>query len=50
MQELILILICSKSQLDDDLVGSKHVALRILYKVVFGGYLFIPYFKKCGFL
>ena len=42
------ILICSKTQPDDEPVVSKHVAVGILYKVVFRGYLFIPYFNKCG--
>jgi hypothetical protein len=33
----------SGSQSDDDPVGSTHVA-ELFYKVVFDGYLFIPYF------
>ena len=40
----ILLLICSKIQPDDDPIGSKHVAVWILYNAVFGGYLFNPYF------
>ena len=42
----ILLLICSKSQPDDDPIELKHTAVWILYKVVFKGYLFTPYFKK----
>ena len=34
----ILLLICSKNQPGDDFMGSKHVAIRIYYKVVFDGY------------
>jgi hypothetical protein len=33
-----------KSQPYDDPIGSKHVAVQILYKVVFDGYLFVPSF------
>jgi len=33
---------CSKSQPDDDPTGSKHVAVWILYKDLFHGYLFTP--------
>jgi len=40
----ILLLICSKSPPDDDPKGSKHLAIRMLYKVLFYDYLFIPYF------
>jgi len=39
----ILILICSKSQSYADPIVSKHVAVWILYKVLFGGYFFTPY-------
>ena len=42
----ILLLICSRSQPDDDPIGSKHVVVRILYKVVFDGYFPTPYSKK----
>ena len=35
---------CSTSQPDDP-IWSKHVAVRILYTVVFDGYLFAPYFR-----
>ena len=41
----ILLSICSKSQPDDDPIGSKHVAVCVSYKVVFDGYLFTPYLK-----
>jgi len=41
----VLLVMCSKSQPDDDPMGSKHVAVRILYIVVFDGYLSIPTFK-----
>jgi len=37
----ILLLVCSESQPDDDCMGLKHVAVWILYKVVFDGSLFI---------
>ena len=40
----ILLLICSKSHTDDDPRELKHVAVWILYKVVFDGYLLFPYF------
>jgi hypothetical protein len=40
----ILLLISSKIQPDDDPMGSKHVAVWISHKVVFDGYLLIPYF------
>jgi len=40
----ILLLICSKSQPSDDSIGSKNVAVPILYKVVFDDYLSAPYF------
>jgi hypothetical protein len=39
----ILTLICSKRQPVDDPIVSKHVAVWILYEVVFDGYLFTPY-------
>jgi len=39
-----LLLICSKRQLDDDSITSKHVAVRILYIVVLDGCLFVSYF------
>jgi hypothetical protein len=35
---------CSKMQPDEYLLVSKHVAVRILYKVVLSGYLFVTYF------
>jgi hypothetical protein len=41
----VILLICSKSQLDDDPIESKHVAVWILRKVVFDGCLFTAYFK-----
>jgi len=34
---------CSKSQPDNS-IGFKHVAVWILYEVVFDDYLFTPYF------
>ena len=37
-------LVCSKSQPDVDPTGSKHVAVRIFYKVLFDLFLFILYF------
>jgi hypothetical protein len=36
----VLLLICYKRQPDDDPVVSKHVAVWILYKVVFDGWLY----------
>jgi hypothetical protein len=40
-----ILLIFSKIQLDDDPIRSKHVAIKILYKVVSDGYLFTHYFS-----
>jgi hypothetical protein len=40
----LLLLIPSKIETHGNPMGSKHVAVWILLKVVFGGYLFIPYF------
>jgi len=38
-------MICFRSHSDDNSMGLKHVAVCILfYKVMFGGYVFIPYF------
>lgn len=44
-------LLCSGSQPDYDLVGSKHVAWNeLFYKVVCDGYLFIPYLSHYAFI
>jgi hypothetical protein len=41
----VLLVMCSKSQPDDDPMGSKHVAVWILYIAVFDDYLLIPTLK-----
>jgi len=46
----ILFLLCSKIQPRDNPIGSKHVAVWILYKVSFDGYLFISYSFKVIYL
>jgi hypothetical protein len=45
------VLVCSECQPDDDRMGLKHVAVWILYKVVFDGFLIIPHsvlLIRCG--
>jgi hypothetical protein len=39
----IIPLTCSKSQPDEDPIGSKHVSSWIFHRVVFDGYLFTPF-------
>ena len=47
----LLPLVCSGSQPDYDPVESKHVTYNeLFYKVVFDGYLFIPYPSHYAFI